>query len=413
MLEKAPVESFLNQFYLTGKYGADICRRFYLFMFKKNLLLLAAVAALVTLVLSPALHGGFLFDDLPNIITNTNIHIKSIDFNSLTYAAYSFEPGGSSRPLSMLSFSLNYYFSGLNDFHFKITNLAIHISTALFLFILFKKILTSQEESTLTNHYLPLLLSTLWAIHPLQVSSVFYTVQRMQLLVSLFSVLSLISYIHARQNQIQNKPSKKYWLLTILFIALGFSSKEDAVLIPLYFLAIELTILKFNAASNSTKSILKNIYSVVFLLGLAVFVFYIIPRYWQLDTFSGRNFNSLERIMTQSRVLSMYLVQILIPLPYFQKFFYDNFPVSTSLINPWNTLIAVTILTSLLFSAFKFRKKIPIYSLGIFLYFLGHIITSNIIPLELAFEHRNHLPIIGILLAGAGVIPPQNHSSYL
>ncbi len=117
--------------------------------------------------------------------------------------------------------------------------------------------------------------------------------------------------------------------------------------------------------------------------------------------------------MTQSRVLSMYLVQILIPLPYFQKFFYDNFPVSTSLINPWNTLIAVTILTSLLFSAFKFRKKIPIYSLGIFLYFLGHIITSNIIPLELAFEHRNHLPIIGILLAGAGVIPPQNHSSYL
>lgn len=179
----------------------------------------------------------------------------------------------------------------------------------------------------------------------------------MQLLVRLFSVLSLISYIHARQNQIQNKPSKKYWLLTILFIALGFSSKEDAVLIPLYFLAIELTILKFNAASNSTKSILKNIYSVVFLLGLAVFVFYIIPRYWQLDTFSGRNFNSLERIMTQSRVLSMYLVQILIPLPYFQKFLYDNFPVSTSLINPWNTLIAVTILTSLLFSAFKFRKK--------------------------------------------------------
>ncbi len=161
MLEKAPVESFLNQFYLTGKYGADICRRFYLFMFKKNLLLLAAVAALVTLVLSPALHGGFLFDDLPNIITNTNIHIKSIDFNSLTYAAYSFEPGGSSRPLSMLSFSLNYYFSGLNAFHFKITNLAIHISTALFLFILFKKILTSQEESTLTNHYLPLLLRSL------------------------------------------------------------------------------------------------------------------------------------------------------------------------------------------------------------------------------------------------------------
>ncbi len=372
-------------------------------MLKKNYLYLAALLILSALALSPALQGGFLFDDLPNIVTNTSIHIKSIDLNSLLYAAYSFEPGGSSRPLSMLSFSINYYFSGLNPFYFKLVNLTIHISTAFFIFILTKEILATQQENTLTTLYLPLLLSVLWAVHPLQVSSVFYTVQRMQLLVSFFSILSLLSYMHARQQQIHNKPSNKYWLLTILFITLGFSSKEDAILIPIYFLALELTILKFQAASNNTSRTLKSLYFVAFIIGLTIFLLYIIPKYWQLDQYSGRNFNSLERLLTQTRVLCMYLAQIIIPLPYFQTFFYDHLLVSTSLINPWSTLVSTTILTALLFSAWKFRKEVPIYSLGVLLYFSGHLITSNIIPLEIAFEHRNHFPIIGILLAGAGL----------
>ncbi len=44
------------------------------------------------------------------------------------------------------------------------------------------------------------------------------------------------------------------------------------------------------------------------------------------------------------------------------------------------------------------------FSLGLLLFFSGHFVTSNVIPLELAFEHRNHFPLIGVVLALADLI---------
>jgi hypothetical protein len=41
--------------------------------------------------------------------------------------------------------------------------------------------------------------------------------------------------------------------------------------------------------------------------------------------------------------------------------------------------------------------------LGILLFFAGHLLTSNILNLELAFEHRNQFPMIGIILAAGEV----------
>ncbi|HEY0504963.1 MAG TPA: hypothetical protein VGD42_15890, partial [Lysobacter sp.] len=38
-------------------------------------------------------------------------------------------------------------------------------------------------------------------------------------------------------------------------------------------------------------------------------------------------------------------------------------------------------------------------SLGIFWFFASHLITSNVFPLELAFEHRNYFALLGVLLA--------------
>ena len=45
------------------------------------------------------------------------------------------------------------------------------------------------------------------------------------------------------------------------------------------------------------------------------------------------------------------------------------------------------------------RTRWPLFSLGVFLFFAAHLITSNVIGLELAFEHRNHFALIGAVLA--------------
>src|SRR3546814_9182994 len=39
------------------------------------------------------------------------------------------------------------------------------------------------------------------------------------------------------------------------------------------------------------------------------------------------------------------------------------------------------------------------FALGVFLFFAAHFIASNVVGLELAFEHRNHFALIGMVLA--------------
>ncbi|MCY1339280.1 hypothetical protein D9M69_251600 [compost metagenome] len=95
----------------------------------------------------------------------------------------------------------------------------------------------------------------------------------------------------------------------------------------------------------------------------------------------------------------MYIGQILLPLPESMKFFYDDIAISRSLWYPLSTLPALVLLIVLLAWAWSWRSRRPVFSLGVLLFFAGHFMTSNVINLELAFEHRNHFPLIGVVLA--------------
>ncbi len=76
---------------------------------------------------------------------------------------------------------------------------------------------------------------------------------------------------------------------------------------------------------------------------LAASVAYIVWLYsvWQSATYPGRDFNSLERLLTQPRVLCLYLWQIVVPLPEHMPFHYDWVQPSRSLLHPWTTLPAI------------------------------------------------------------------------
>src|SRR5690606_7723514 len=99
------------------------------------------------------------------------------------------------RPLSMLSFGLNYYFSGLDPYFFKATNLALHLLNTLVLYFLTRELLGFQKggrEPLVPRHYLALLVTAAWALHPLQASTVLYAVQRMTQLAALFTFLAIL-----------------------------------------------------------------------------------------------------------------------------------------------------------------------------------------------------------------------------
>ena len=134
--------------------------------------------------------GPFIFDDIPNFINNPAVAIDSLSSSNLVQAAYSKSKGEFGRPVPMLSFALNYYFAGkgFESFPFKLTNLAVHIANTVLVFLLTRTLFSSAAmvralgDSLLVRRraiLIAALAAGLWGLHPIQLTSVLYTVQRM------------------------------------------------------------------------------------------------------------------------------------------------------------------------------------------------------------------------------------------
>jgi hypothetical protein len=70
-----------------------------------------------------------------------------------------------------------------------------------------------------------------------------------------------------------------------------------------------------------------------------------------------------------------------------------------------NSIVSIVFILGLLIIAFNHRKKNPLFALGVGWFFIGHLLESTFFPLEIAHEHRNNLPSIGIILAVFSLIP--------
>lgn len=360
-----------------------------------------SLAALVALLFSAlGLGGDFILDDGINILQNHLLYVNRFDLDDFIYAALSFHDGNGSRSLPMLSFALDYWRSGSMDAAaFKITNVLIHGCTVFFLVFMLRRLLKLAGWNEKSAWQAALLLALAWGIHPMQVSSVLYIVQRMQTMATMFLVLALWAYLGMRQAQWAGQRGRLQGILTVVFWLLALLCKEDAALLLAYTLVLELTILHFRAGLPVVARGLRQSYSLMVALGLLVYVLVIVPHYWSWEAHVGRNFSTPERLLTQGRVLWMYIGQILLPWPDFLPFIYDSLPISRSLWSPWTTLPALLGLVALLGWSWHWRKARPLFACGVLLFFAGHFISSNVIALELVFEHRNHFPLIGALLA--------------
>lgn len=371
----------------------------------KFLLAAALLAAASAAPFLMGLPGDFIFDDVPNIVMNGPIQVDSLSPAELMDAVLYGQISGQSRILPTLTFAINYYMGeGLHPEVFKATNIAIHAATFLALAFFLRNLLVTAGISDSRARWCGLGLSLAWAVHPLQVSSVMYVVQRLQTMSTLFLVLALTAYLSARRAQLEGTSGRTGMLGAGLLWAAALSCKEDAVMLPGYALALELTVLRFRAHDAEFSRRLKQGYAITAGLGLAFYVLALVPHYWTWDAYPDRAFSSPERILTQGRVLCMYLWEMLVPLPSHMPFFYDWLAPSRGALYPWTTLPAWGALIVLLALAWRLRKSRPLFSLGIFLFFSGHFVTSNVIGLELAFEHRNHFPLIGFVLAAGDLL---------
>lgn len=352
------------------------------------------------------LSGGFYFDDEWNIIRNQALHLDSFELEGLWNAALSGTAGPLGRPLAMLSFAINHIFFGLDPFYFKLVNLFLHIFCGWAIYVLsFTLSGYLPRIDVERRHFFAFLVMMLWLLHPLNLTPVLYSVQRMTGLSALFCLLSIITYLKARQCDALQwiKRIALYVCSLLVFWPLALASKENAALLPAFLFLIELIFLKFRKQDRSEKSFaLIYTYAGLLIIPAVLIVFYclVFPE-WILGGYARRDFGFYERLLTESRVLIFYVGQLFFPLNSSLGIFHDDFSISKSLLSPWTTLPALIFIGLSVSWAFMQVRKLPVVAFGILFFFLAHALESSVFSLELVHEHRNYLASFSILFVVA------------
>ncbi|MBN1472373.1 MAG: tetratricopeptide repeat protein [Syntrophaceae bacterium] len=351
-----------------------------------------ALFAFLLLIYANSFQGAFQFDDVPNIVENRNIFIKALDWPDIKRTFYGIEGKKIDRPLSFLSFALNYYVHGLDVVGFHVVNFGIHYLAAVFLFLF---IYNTLKLPRLRGRYGPasysiaLLATFLWAVNPVQVTAVTYIVQRMASVAGLFYIMSMYFYLKGR-TATGRSYSFIFFGLCAFFAVLSLASKENAVLLPVSVWLYDFLLIQGATRENLIKNL--KIFVPVILITAAVGLWHVdIASILSGAAYENRPFTLAERLLTEPRVIIFYITLLLYPIASRLTLIHD-IELSTSFLTPWDTLPAIAlILISIAFAVFISRKR-PLIAFCILFFFLNHVVEGSFIALELIYEHRNYIP---------------------
>ncbi|RKZ70641.1 MAG: hypothetical protein DRR19_33295, partial [Candidatus Parabeggiatoa sp. nov. 1] len=195
------------------------------------------------------LHGTYLLDDNPNLSSLGDINESTDKFTEIVRFTTEGTAGQLGRPVSLITFALQTHYWHGNVWHFRYVNLMIHLVSGCLIFWLLlylTRIMALPEKRGL---WLALLTTSLWLLHPFQVSTVLYVVQRMTELSALFTLAALLIYVRSRQRFAEGLLTPTaFWISISIGIGLGgilaTLSKENGVLLVLYVLVLEATVLR-------------------------------------------------------------------------------------------------------------------------------------------------------------------------
>ena len=358
-------------------------------------LALAAIVGTGAIAYANSLDAPFQFDDRMNILDNPFIRWSELSAENVrwTLANAPHLP----RPVAYLSFALNHWHGGYEVTGYHAVNVAIHLANACLVFALALVaqglLATSSQRPAPSRRRCIALAATcglLFAVHPIQTESVTYVVQRMTSLCTFFYLSSLLLYVRARR-----APSgSARWGLVAAAVACGglaLGSKEIAITLPIAILLFDLWFFRDLHLGRG------GWIALVVIAAALVAGFFATGGFEHLS-YDWRPFTLRERLLTQPRVVVLYLSLLALPLPSRLNLNHDV-SLSHSLLDPPSTLLCLVLLLGFFALGLALAPRRRLLSFSILWLFLHLALESGVLPLELAFEHRTYLPLAGALLA--------------
>jgi protein O-mannosyl-transferase len=354
----------------------------------------------------PGLTGPFMLDDTANL---GRVRVGgNLSWESLYWGMFNNPSGVLRRPLVNLTLLLQQTLGDGQPFGFKLVNLLLHGLNGYLVWRLARRVIGMvwPAVESATRGRTALLAAMLWTIHPLQVSTVLYVVQRMTLLSSTFILLALLLALRPLPNPgllATSTSGVRHALLVGGLALVALLSKEIAVLVPAMLLSIlaatPLTMWQLCSDTKGKRTFTRIAVWLPFLFAIpAIAILW--PRV--MADYASRSFTVGERLISESWILIDYVARIFVPLPARMGLYLDDTAATTTATPGWwmgPIIIAIT-----LGAAVALRRRWPLFAFAVFWFAACHLLESTFIPLELKFEHRNYLALFGPAMLIAGTI---------
>ncbi len=334
----------------------------------------------------------FFYDDLYYV--EKNPAIRSITGLPRAFREpFSFAAPGLYRPMTTVSYAVDFALFGTNPRGFHATNILLHAIVSGLLFFVSLRILKDRFAAAIV--------ALLFAAHPVHTEAVAWVSGRSELLAAFFTLLSILSFFRFRESRARTMRS--VWLACSgLAGFLAFSSKEVAAVLPVLLFLLE-GLLSTSAGEREESPTKRYAPYAAFILAFALYAFF---RFSALGGFSvplehirtaGLSF--LERMMLMTPVFAYYMKLMVFPVGLRVEYDWLAFPA-------WISLVSLALLvSSAVLGVWSWRAgrhgvapPRPV-GFGIAWFFLFLFPVSNIIPIgEIVAERFLYLPSAGFCL---------------
>tara|TARA_R110001592_G_scaffold331753_1_gene614798 strand:+ start:4037 stop:5980 length:1944 start_codon:yes stop_codon:yes gene_type:complete len=357
--------------------------------------LIGLLSVLILAIYFPGLSGALYYDDY----TNLDGLARVVDFPSALSFSLDGGAGPLGRPLALISFAVQAASWPDSPRDFLLVNLVIHVVNAGLLYFISFRVLTYMgivpAARIPTVAFLGVLL---WSVLPINVSATLIAIQRMTGLSAVFGLMGILSYLYCYRLYTKSSMSSFSVLVLqfgslCLFVSLSIFVKESGALIPFYVLVLELTLLRsFGLRLPYYRTRIRLLS--IGLLGLLIYLSPLNQNWFAINEYRG--FSVWERVTTQWVVLIQYLKLTFFPAASAFSPFHDDVSIYK---NTAGIVFAGLGLFAACIGAWFIRRKTvwPLFAVAWF--FVGHLLESTSVLLELYFEHRNYLAVFGGCLA--------------
>ncbi|MDP7740364.1 MAG: tetratricopeptide repeat protein [Lentisphaeria bacterium] len=367
-----------------------------------------AIAAGVIAAYHGTLACPFIFDDISNIVERPAIAMTRL--NAASVGAVLENGQLTNRWAANLSFALNHYIGGFDSMRgWHLVNIAIHLLTGWLVYalgVLTLRQLDRNEDAADRRLGQKSIACTaaaaavLWVLHPVQIQSVTYIVQRMTSMATMFFLAALCLYIVGRQATSRRRRGICFVLVPLAWL-LALASKEIAITLPLVIVIYEWFF--FQRLSRDWIARRLGFCIIPFAVIIVVGIIFLPdePLRPLVEGYKSRDFNMAQRVMTEWRVIVFYLSLLLLPLPQRLNLDHHCELISQSIFAPPSTVLSLLFILGLLAGAGVAARRYPLPAFCVLWFFINLALESTIINLELVFEHRMYLPTVGIMIGVA------------